>query len=136
MTLLTCAEFRRLRDQHRLEEFEARLPDLRGKVERYRGYLARVKSHIALLRAREASRHDIEAEEARETAIWRALSPAISEIGIIERELPLLRAAVNRSEDDGERSKHDDGSAGGDDVPVDAGLQVQQGLLPDLPRNR
>jgi len=93
-SLYDLTEFARLRDRHRLEGFEARLPVLKATEQRYRSYLERVEAGIRQMRKANASHHDMNVMRDKKTAIWRALSPVISEIGIIERELPGLRAAV------------------------------------------
>lgn len=117
--MFDLAEFCRLRDAARLQEFEARLPMLREHERKYRGYLARVERNLKALKARNAAslkalkasnatrhdidaardklastRHDIDAAKDKLTAIWQALSPVLSEINIIETELPLLSATV------------------------------------------
>ena len=93
-SLYDLTEFARLRDRHRLEGFEARLPGLKATERRYRSYLERVEAGIRQMRKDNASTHDINEMRNKKTAIWWALSPVIGEIGIIEHELPGLRAAV------------------------------------------
>lgn len=86
--------FRLMRDAHQLAEYEARLPVLIERGQKLEGYLARVQAEIARLKYYKEGRHAIEVLEGKATNIWRELAPLISEVGIIERELPDLRAAV------------------------------------------